>query len=101
MRNAWKASTLNKYESGICKFTSFCDRKRVADKLQLPASEKLLCAFTASLAGKQSGDTIRSHLSAVRAWHIVNDVPYTAGLHLHYTLKGAQNMTPDSLKQPL
>jgi hypothetical protein len=44
---------------------------------------------------------ISSDLSAVRAWHIINNFPYNGGLQLKYTLKGARNMTPGSSKRPL
>jgi len=101
VHNAWNANTLTKYESGIRKFLSFCDRERIGNRFRIPASENLLCAFVATLAGEQSGDTIRNNLSAIRAWHIVNNLPYAAGLQLQYTLKGAQNMTPESSKRPL
>jgi hypothetical protein len=101
VRQAWKSNTLSKYESGVRNFTAFCDREGVSNQFRLPASERLLCAFAASLAGKRSGKTIRSDLSAIRAWHIVNDVPYTTGLQLQYTVKGALNMTPETSKRPL
>jgi hypothetical protein len=98
VRHAWKSNTLSKYESGVRNFTAFCNREGISNRFRLPASEHLLCAFAASQAGKRSGKTIRSDLSAIRAWHIVNDAPYTTGLQLQYTVKGALNMTPETSK---
>jgi hypothetical protein len=98
---AWQNSTLQKYHGGVKKFIAFCDRERIPHRLRLPASEHILCAFAASSAGSCSGDSIRNSLSAIRAWHIINNAPYMTGLRLHYTLKGAHNMTPVSSRHPL
>jgi hypothetical protein len=100
IRNAWHTNTLNKYGSGVEHFIAFCDRENIPAHLRLPASEHLLCAFAASSAGHRAGDTISSDLSAVRAWHIINNAPYMGGLQLKYTIKGARNLTPESSKRP-
>jgi hypothetical protein len=101
IKNAWQTSTLHKYKSGINRFIAFCVNENIPSTYRLPASEFLLCAFAASSAGLRAGDTISSDLSAVRAWHIVNNVHYNGGLQLKYTVKGARNMTPGSSKRPL
>ena len=101
IRNAWQKSTLNKYESGINRFIAFCENENIPSAYRLPASEFLLCTFAASSAGIRAGETISGDLAAVRAWHIINDVPYNGGLQLKYTIKGARNLTPDSSKRPL
>ncbi|KIM77229.1 hypothetical protein PILCRDRAFT_51840, partial [Piloderma croceum F 1598] len=98
---AWQNSTLQKYHGGVNKFIVFCEREHIPQHLRLPVSEHILCAFAASSAGSFSGDSICNNLSAIRAWHIINNAPYMAGLHLHYTLKGAHNMTPVSSRHPL
>jgi hypothetical protein len=97
---AWAPNTLEKYRLGVARFVYFCTEQRVASEFQLPASEFLLCAFAASSAGVRSGSTIRNDISAVRAWHIVSNVPYFGNLRLNYTLKGVENLTPESSKRP-
>jgi len=42
----------------------------------MPALYALLCAFIGEHKGKQSGNTIRSWLSGIRSWHIVNHTPW-------------------------
>jgi len=101
IRSAWQNSTLGKYENSINRFIKFCDNENIPFPYRLPASEFLLCAFTVSSAGLRAGDMISSDLSAVCAWHIINDVPYKGSLQLKYTLKGARNLTPGSSKRPL
>jgi hypothetical protein len=101
IKHAWQPSTLGKYEGGFNKFTAFCNRENIPTDRCLPASESLLCAFAASSVGVHAGDTISSDLSAVHAWHIINDAPYYGGLRLKYTIKGACNLTPDASKRPL
>jgi len=98
IRSAWHTNTLNKYGSGVEHFIAFCNRENIPAHLRLPASEHLLCAFAASSTGHRAGDTISSDLSAVRAWHIINNAPYMGGLQLKYTIKGARNLTPKSSK---
>jgi hypothetical protein len=52
VHHAWKSNTRSKYKSGIRNFNMFCDREGIANHFRLPASEHLLCAFAASLAGE-------------------------------------------------
>jgi hypothetical protein len=40
--------------------------------------------------------TVDGKLAAVRAWHILNDVPYAGSLRLNYVLKGIDNLAPDA-----
>jgi hypothetical protein len=42
----------------------------------MPASYALLCAFIGDNKGKQTGNTIRSWLSGIRSWHVVNHAPW-------------------------
>jgi hypothetical protein len=83
----------------VARFIHFCSEQHVALEFRLPASELLLCAFAASSAGLRSGSTIRNDISAVRAWHITNNVPYFGNIRLNYTLKGLENLTPQSSKR--
>jgi hypothetical protein len=97
---AWAPNTLEKYRLGVAHFIHFCAEQHIANEFQLPASEFLLCTFAASSAGLCSGLTIRNDISAIHAWHITSNVPYFGNVRLNYTLKGVENLTPESSKHP-
>ncbi|KAL6303241.1 hypothetical protein BKA93DRAFT_826750 [Sparassis latifolia] len=40
-------------------------------------------------------NSVRNYLSAVRAWHIIHDVPWKGHHHLTYILNGVERMQPD------
>jgi hypothetical protein len=97
--NAWAVSTLEKYKFGVDAFHRFCDEARIPNAQRLPASEELLCCFAASRAGEIAGGTARSAVAAVKAWHIRSGVQWRGGLRLRYTLKGVENLTPESSRR--
>jgi hypothetical protein len=68
--NTWAVLTLEKYKFGVEAFHRFCDEARILSTQRRPASEELLCCFTASRAGEIAGGTARSAVAAVKAWHI-------------------------------
>lgn len=92
--HAWRPSTAKKYASTVNEFLHFCSTHGVPLGDALPASESLLCAFAASFAGSLAGSSINNKMSALRGWHIQNDVPWHCGLQLKYILRGAGNMRP-------
>jgi hypothetical protein len=73
----------------------------IPKKSRLPANESILCAFAACHAGRLSGDTIRGQLTAIKAWHHINNAEWKGNTRLHLILKGAKNLTPLSSKRPL
>jgi len=73
LNHAWADSTLKKYHGVIKDFHSFCDKEHVPSCNHLPANEHLLCAFAASHVGSVAGDTVQSHMAALKAWHIYNN----------------------------
>ncbi|KAF5381009.1 hypothetical protein D9615_003938 [Tricholomella constricta] len=97
---AWRPSTASRYALAVSQFTDFCSAESVPLSYCLPASEDLLCAFASSLAGHNAGATIRNKCSALRGWHIQNNVPWFGGLQLSYTIKGAENMRPANSRRP-
>jgi len=58
------------------RFTQFCDEWGIDEEARMPASYALLCAFIGEHKGKQAGNTIRSWLSGIRSWHILNHAPW-------------------------
>jgi hypothetical protein len=101
--SAWAPSTSTKYHHGVVAFHRFCDTHHIPLEKRLPADEFTLCAFAASHLRRAAGSTVRGHLSAVRAWHIANNVPYagSGSLRLTYTLKGVENLRPATSIRPL
>jgi hypothetical protein len=94
--SAWAPSTSAKYDRAVASFMQFCDANGVPSHLRLPASEFLLCAFTASHLRRTAGSTARNNLSGIHAWHIANNMSYAGhnSLRLSYTLKGVENLRP-------
>ncbi|KAF9455715.1 hypothetical protein BDZ94DRAFT_1143418, partial [Collybia nuda] len=95
----WKESTTTKYSNSVEHFMDFCNIEQVPHALHLPASEYLLSAFASSLAGKLAGKTARNKLSAIRAWHIQNGMPWLGGRQLAYVLRGVSFLAPATSKQ--
>jgi hypothetical protein len=100
INKAWKPSTYSKYSNGIQHFMHFCDNKQIPHNLHLPASEFLLSAFASSLAGRVAGKTAHEKLSAVRAWHIQNNMPWLGSKQLLYVLCGVEHMAPSASRAP-
>jgi hypothetical protein len=69
---AHAVSTRSTYAAGILRFNQFCDKWQISESTRMPASYALLCAFIGNYKGANSGKTIRSWLSGIRAWHLIN-----------------------------
>ncbi|KAF9460608.1 hypothetical protein BDZ94DRAFT_1283875 [Collybia nuda] len=65
-------STRETYGAGLLRFTQFCDREAIAERLRMPASPILLSAFVADAIGSCTGECIKNWLSGLRLWHIFN-----------------------------
>ncbi|KAF9226259.1 hypothetical protein BS17DRAFT_868094 [Gyrodon lividus] len=100
LNHAWADSTLSKYRSVISQFQSFCNHENIPPQLHIPASKHLLCAFATSRVGALAGDTVQTHLAAIKAWHIYNNKPWHGGPRLRYILNGIANLAPSSSKKP-
>jgi hypothetical protein len=93
LSNAWAPTTLAKYTLAVTQYMEFCHGQGVPTPYILPASETLLCAFVSHNAGHLAGTSICNQISALKAWHITNALPWHSHEQLHYTLKGADNLT--------
>ncbi|KAG1793635.1 uncharacterized protein HD556DRAFT_1443423 [Suillus plorans] len=98
--NSWKDSTLTVYQLGVNCFLAFCSANNIHSFFTLPANKFLLCAFAAFKAGSRSSSAIANNMSGIRAWHILNGVPYQEGIRLAYTIRGAHRATPSDSKRP-
>jgi hypothetical protein len=99
LHHSLSRSTRKAYSHSIDLFNTFCDKENIPLQLRLPASELLLCAFAASNAGISSGNTVRNHISALKAWHYIHDVEWRGSTRLHLVLRGVKNLTPLSSKR--
>jgi len=64
------------YGAGLLCFTQFCDKWDITEEDCMPASYSLLCAFIGKHKGLQSGNTIKSWMSGLRSWHVMNHAPW-------------------------
>lgn len=94
MQKSLADSTLSTYASGLRSFLRFCAEEGLRLIDCLPASEHLLCAFAASEAGRYQHQTVRNHINGIRAWHIIQGVPWNGGNRLQYALHGVQALAP-------
>ncbi|KAG1781296.1 hypothetical protein EV702DRAFT_1193475 [Suillus placidus] len=97
---AWADSTLRKYRSVIWSFLLFCELEHIPPIARCPASEVLLCAFASSRMGNLAGDSVRNHMSALKAWHAYHNAPWHGSSRLHFVLNGVSNLAPSSSSRP-
>ncbi|KAF8804089.1 hypothetical protein BYT27DRAFT_7225526 [Phlegmacium glaucopus] len=76
IQGALAPNTRTTYAAGLKHFTLFCDEWGIDEEARMPASYALLCAFIGEHKGRYAGSTIRSWLSGLRSWHIINHVPW-------------------------
>ncbi|KAF8629578.1 hypothetical protein AX17_005622, partial [Amanita inopinata Kibby_2008] len=92
-------ATRRRYDVSVQEFFRFCAAHQVPEAARFPASEMLLALFVSSLAGSMASASIQAKISALRAWHIQQNVVWQGGVLLQQVLKGARNATPDESKQ--
>ncbi|KAJ2929410.1 hypothetical protein H1R20_g7678, partial [Candolleomyces eurysporus] len=93
-------STCAGYGAGLLWFTEFCDREGVSEYSRMPTSTVLLAAFVADQALKASSSSINSWMSAVRAWHVINNAPWYGSSEFVCQVKlGSLRMAPVSSKK--
>ncbi|KAG2138504.1 hypothetical protein DEU56DRAFT_697411, partial [Suillus clintonianus] len=97
---AWADSTLRKYRGAIHSFLLFCEQENIPPPERCPASEVLLCAFATSRLGTLAGDSVRNHMSALKAWHAYHNARWMGGTRLHFVLNGVSNLAPSSSFHP-
>jgi hypothetical protein len=88
VRGALAPNTKSTYAAGPLRFTQFCDKWAISEEARMPADYALLCAFIGEHKGLYSGNTIRSWMSGLRSWHIMNHAPWygdDAWVHLART----------------
>jgi hypothetical protein len=90
------------YGAGLLCFTDFCDREGISEYSCMPASSNLLATSVADQASKVSSSSINLWMSAVHAWHVVNNTPWHGSSDFVCQIRlGALRMAPISLKKVL
>jgi len=101
IQSSWATSTIKRYASSLRRYIQFCDAEQIPEHLRFPADEFVLCAFAASCIGKHGGNTSRSRLSALKAWHLVHNLDWKGSPRLRYILNGVRNSAPIDSRRPL
>ncbi|KAJ3851254.1 hypothetical protein EV368DRAFT_27306, partial [Lentinula lateritia] len=70
------SQTKSNYAAGLLHWHQFCDRESIPKPMRMLASEVIITGFVGAHAGNIPGSTIRSWLSGIRAWHVLNRAPY-------------------------
>jgi hypothetical protein len=76
IRGALAPQTKSSYAAGLLRWTQFCDKYSIPEADRMPASYALICAFVAEHKGLHTGGVVKSWLSGIRSWHLVNHAPW-------------------------
>jgi hypothetical protein len=101
VRCALAPSTQTVYGAGLLRFMQFCDSWRISEEARMPASQELLVAFVAQCTGLYGGNTIRSWLSGIRSWHLLNGACWVGDSDWLHLARTAANKSGTSFKRPL
>ena len=101
IRGALAPNTKSTYGAGPLRFTQFCDKWDIAEEDRMPASYALLCAFIGEHKGLQSGNTIKSWMSGLRSWHVMNHAPWYGDDEWVQLARTSANKEGTKHKQPL
>lgn len=100
MIHAWEQDTREAYGTGLLMWHCFCDSRDTPEHERAPASQALLSAFVAHLAAAYSGRTISNYLHGIRAWHVLNSIPWSLEKpEMDTMLRAADKLTPLSSKK--
>ncbi|KAJ3764936.1 hypothetical protein FB446DRAFT_795556 [Lentinula raphanica] len=92
-------STKSTYAAGILRWQQFCDSENIPEDLRMPASDILLAGFVGRHAGKHPGSTIRTWISGIRSWHILNHAPWPEDSNWLKLARRAANVKGSHLKR--
>ncbi|KAL1948033.1 hypothetical protein VTO73DRAFT_12108 [Trametes versicolor] len=97
---AWAESMAGTYGSGLLVFHVFCDIRGVPEEQRAPASELVILAFVASIAGAYAPSAISNYVNGVRAWHVIHGLEWAVDKdQLKAAIDGASKLAPDSSKK--
>ncbi|KIJ46024.1 hypothetical protein M422DRAFT_124298, partial [Sphaerobolus stellatus SS14] len=96
LNGALAPSTTKGYCRSIRRYLLFCEQEHIPHHLRWPADEFVLCAFAASHVGRTSGATVKGYIAAIRAWHILHNMPWNGSARLSYLLPSSQSPSEPS-----
>ena len=76
MIHAWEEDTREAYGTGLLMWHCFCNSRATPEQQRAPADQASLSAFVAHLAAAYSSKTITNYLHGIRAWHVLNSIPW-------------------------
>ncbi|KIY48249.1 DNA breaking-rejoining enzyme, partial [Fistulina hepatica ATCC 64428] len=79
LQEAYAEATRSTYGAGLLRFHQFCDRCGVPESRRMPADIHLLTGFIGCWSDLHSGSTLSNWLAGLRAWHEINNQPWTDG----------------------
>ena len=82
--------------SGLLRFTQFCDIMSVPEDARMPAPDHLLASFIANWSGVVSRSTIDTWIAGISFWHTINGAPWQGGKLLKVTCAGALKLQPNA-----
>ncbi|KAJ3964638.1 hypothetical protein EV361DRAFT_41971 [Lentinula raphanica] len=97
--DSWADQIKSTYGAGLLRWHQFCDGENIPDEMRMPAPEILITGFVASHAGSVTGSTIRSWLSGIRAWHIINQAPWPENSELLALARRSANVKGSHLRR--
>ena len=102
MIHAWEEDTRVAYGTGLLMWHCFCDSRATPELERAPASQALLSVFVTHLATAYSSKTISNYLYGVRAWHVLNSIPWLPEKQeMDTMLRAADKLTPLSSKRKM
>jgi hypothetical protein len=96
-------ATATTYAAGMKRFTQFCDWWDIPECDCMPTSYALLSAFVASHIRKEAGNTIKTWLSGIHGWHMVNHAPWFGDdkwVHLCRTVANCEGTSHEKPPRP-
>ena len=102
--NAFAHSTKSTYGSALLKYHTFCDVIALPELNRIPCNTVIISGFITYLSGNYSKSSIVNFIAGVRAWHIVNNIPFDVDNNIINTLlRGAGRIQPipQSKRPPL
>ncbi|PPQ86196.1 hypothetical protein CVT24_000829 [Panaeolus cyanescens] len=100
LRLSWAPSTQAAYSRSLRLFCDFCDRRGIPEQYRFPTHKPLLLICAASYSGKASASTVHRHFSALKAFHVINDLPWHGSPRLTKLMRGIKLAAPISSTRP-
>ncbi|KAE8195542.1 hypothetical protein CF336_g3037 [Tilletia laevis] len=88
--------THKSYSIGLAQWHRYCDEHKVAEKRREPAASHLVEHWVAVYAGKKRGSYLSDWISALKAWHLLNNLPWLPiEGRLSLIRRGVANLQPE------